>query len=346
MVKKIFFILILVFSILFLTSAVYAGEVKATDSNVSSDNSKVSSKAFTPSSDPIKQISTSKSTFKAGTIVKIKVVTSKSVKSVSANIAGKGTYKLKKSSANVWQHNLKTKGYKTGKYKLNIKVVDFKKKSFKKHKVLNVDNIPPKIRSISSNVKVITAGNPFYIEAITDKTSKKVVAKVRGKTIPFKLSPMSSNGKVHNSSNSNNWTLNAKINYKEIGTLTVNIQVSDSVGNVAKKIISIKSNPRYVYWNGTLLYNNPTLAHYSNPSNAYQKSINELSKYVRVYEGSTGYPHTLGITYNNGQKATRVIIAYKDPFVVYHEMAHVLNWKWSEYQCDLYAYKKVGYWII
>ena len=86
---------------------------------------------------------------------------------------------------------------------------------------------------------------------------------------------------------------------------------------------------------------------YPNPTNAYEESVNELSKYATVYEGDTGEPDALGITYREeyGDKVEYiVIIDEKDPFVVYHEMAHVLNWGWSEYDCDWYAYNRTGYW--
>lgn len=335
LIKKIFLALILVFSILLITSAVCGAEVKDSDSN------NIIS--------PIKKISASKSTFKAGTTVTIRVTTTKSVKSVSTSISGKSgySYKLKKSNSGIWYYNLKTKNLKTGRYKLNIKAVDSKKKAYKKYIYLNVDNVAPKIQSLKSNVSSITAGTPFSIETIADNTSKKVVAKVRGKTVSFKASPIAANNtKGYSSSKSNNWTFTGKISYKEIGTLAVTVHVYDSVGNVAKKTLYIDSIPPLVYWNGTLLQNSPVKIYYSNPTNAYQKSINTLNNYVKVYEGYAGNRYTLGITYYNGYRATKVIIAYKDPFVVYHEMAHVLNWRWSEYQCDFYAYKKVGYWIL
>jgi len=324
-------------------------EASAIDSNdTAASNVMPSSKALDSSTSPIKKVYTSKSTFKAGTTVKIKVATTKSVKSVSVSIVGKSKYnhRLKKSGTGLWYCNLETKGLKTGKYKLNVKAVVSKKKTYKKHVYLTVDNVAPKIRSIKSNSTKITAGTPFYIEAIADKSSKKVLVKVRGKTILFKASPMAVNKKSFNSSNSNNWTLNAKISYKEIGTLTINVYVYDSLGNYVKKTLYIKSSPRYVYWNGTLLKNSPVKAHYHNPINDYQRAINLLSNYVNVYEGYAGGIHTLGVTHHNGYKVTRVVIAYKDPFVVYHEMAHVLNWRWSEYQCDVYAYEKVGYWVL
>ena len=336
MIKKIFFVLILVFSLLLVTGTVCGAEVKDTGSNNTTS--------------PIKKISISKPTFKAGTTVTIKVITTKSIRSVFTSITGKSgySYKLKKSSSSsIWYYNLKTKGLKTGKYKLNIKAVDFKKKTYRSYVYLAVDNVAPKIQSLKSSASSITAGTPFSIEAITDKTSKKVVAKVSGKTIFFKSNPINlNNTKGYNNSNSNNWTFTGKISYKEVGILTITVYVYDSVGNVAKKTLYINSYPRYVYWNGTLLMDSPIKVYYSNPANAYQKSIDTLNKYVKVYEGYAGNRNTLGITYYNGFKATKVIIAYKDPFVVYHEMGHVLNWQWSEYQCDLFAYKKVGYWIL
>jgi len=87
---------------------------------------------------------------------------------------------------------------------------------------------------------------------------------------------------------------------------------------------------------------------YPNPTNDYERSVNELSKHATVFEGDTGKPDTLGITYRDeyGDRVEyTVIIDKKDPFVVYHEMAHVLNWEWSEYYCDWYAYNRTGYWV-
>ena len=335
MFKKVFFALILVFFIILITGTVYGAEIKDHDAN--------------DYTNPIKKIFASKSHFRAGTVVTIKVTTTKSIKSVSTSITGENghNYKLKKISNGIWYYDLKTKGLKTGKYKLNIKATDSKNKSYKKYIYLNVDNVAPKIKSLKPNENTITAGTLFSIEAITDNTSKKVVAIVMGKAISFKVNHIDvKNTKGYSNSNSNNWTFTGKIRYKEIGTLAIVVYVYDSVGNVAKKTIYIKSNPRYVYWNGTLLQNSPIKAYYSNPTNNYQKSINTLNNYVTVYEGYIGNGYTLGITYYNGYKFTKVIIAYEDPFVVYHEMGHVLNWGWSEYQCDLFAYKKVGYWLL
>lgn len=344
MFKKIFVVLILVFSVLLISGTVFGAEVKHSDSSYKSS---ISSKSIKISPNPIKNISTTKSTFKAGNKIKIKVTTTKSVKNVYTRISGKGTYKLKKSNNNVWYYNLRTKGYKTGKYNIIIKATTYKNNIYKKNKYFKVDNIPPKLYSLKSNVKSIKAGNPFHIEVITDKTSKKVIAKVRGKIIYFKSNSIyKNNTQGYNNHNAMNWTFNGKISYKEIGNLNITVYAYDSIGNIVKKSLYIKSIPVYVRWNGTVLMNNPTkIYYYSNPINSYQKSINVLSKYVKVYEGYAGSNYILGITYNNGYKATKVIIAYKDPFVVYHELGHVLNWKWSEYQCDLYAYKKVGYWL-
>ena len=345
MIKKIFFLLIIIFSILLITGAVSGVEQKNDNYNTSL-NSTNSSKNLKLSNNIINQISTSKSTFKAGTTIEIKVSAEKSAKSVSADIQGKGTFNFKKNQNGIWYYNLKTIKYKTGSYKLNIKAFDYKKKVHKKYTYLNVNNIPPKIRSLKSNVTSITAGDSFSIELITDKNSKKVIGKVGNTTILFKLNPINVNSKGYNNSNSNNWTFNGKISYKEIGNLSIKVYAYDSVGNVAKKSIHVKFNPVYVYWDGSLLHNDPYKVNYYNPTNAYQKSVNILSKYVAVYEGYAGNKYTLGITYHNGYKSAKVIIAYKDPFVVYHEMGHVLNWQWSEYQCDVFAYKKLGYWIL
>jgi hypothetical protein len=354
MYKKVFFLLVIVISLLFLVGVVSASEVdnvasKNTSSSTNSINLTIKNSTSELLSTSYKypnlknkvQISKSKSIFKAGTKIKIVVQTDNSVKKISGSIKGKTTQIFKKHKNGYWYSYLKTKGYKTGTYSFNVKAVDNKKKIYRNSTQLKVDNIPPKVFSLKSSAKTVTAGTPFYLENIADKSSKKVVAKVNGKTFKFVLNPTS-----NKTTNMKNWTLNAKINYKVLGNLKINVYTYDSAGNYIKKTINIKSVPRYVFWDGTVLYSKPVKVYYSNPVNIYQKSINILSKYVNVYEGYAGNSYTLGITYIFNAKAQRVIIAYKDPFVVYHEMGHVLNVKWNEYKCDLYAYKKTGYWIL
>jgi len=371
MYKKVFLSLCLILSITFVVGAVSATENDSIfkDDSISKNdsihldnsivdelgkvatNSKskiVSSKPKTIQKTKIKTISKSRSIFKAGTKVKISVSVDKSVKKVSGSIVGKSNTKFKKIGYNFkkikgkWYCYLNTKGYKTGAYTFKIKAVDGKKNIYRKSTSLNVYNKPPKVFSLKTNTKKITAGTRFHLESTSDKSSKKVIAKVRGKTFNFKEHAIHS----HDNTNKRNWTLNGKLSYKEIGNLKIRVYTYDSLGNCLKKTIRIKSSPRYTYWNGSVSSNRPTIAYYTNPINAYQRSINELNKYVTVYEGYAGNEYTLGITYMGRLRTNRVIIAYKDPFVVYHELAHVLNWSWSEYQCDLYAYNKVGYWLL
>ena len=309
--------------------------------DIYSSKSKVaSSKRMNLVKNKIKNIYKSKSTFKAGTSVKITVTADKSIKRVSGSISGKGNYKFKTASGK-WYCYLNTNGYKTGHYIFKIKAIDKKNKIYEHSTSLTVNNAHPKVISLKTTTKKITAGTPFYLENIADKSSKKVIAVIRGKTFYFKQRLLNSND-----TNKKNWTLTGKLNYKEIGDLKVSVYTYDSLGNYNKKTITIKSVPKYVYWNGTISYNRPTIAYYSNAKNTYQKSINELSKHVAVYEGYAGDSRTLGITYMGRFRTNRVVIAYKDPFVVYHEMGHVLHWDWSEYQCDLYAYQKLGYWLL
>lgn len=88
---------------------------------------------------------------------------------------------------------------------------------------------------------------------------------------------------------------------------------------------------------------------YPNPVDDYQKSVNELSYYANVSEGYTGNSTTLGYTewtYYGYASNYNVVIAYRDPFVVYHEMAHVLNSNWNESICNEFAYNKTGYYIV
>ena len=334
MFKKVVFALFLIFSLILLMGAVSGAEVIGSDFK------------NTPPNSMIKEVKLSKQEFKAGTNVAVKVRTSKSIKSVSGYVAG-NSYKFKKNKQGIWYSNLKTNKYNTGIYSLKIIAVDGRKKVYRSNAYFSVDNIPPRIISSNSNVTSVTGGDPVFIETITDKSSKKVVAKVGGKTFYFRQNNIDiNNNRGLTNSNANNWTLNAKIGLENIGNLAIVIYAYDSVGNVDKKTLYIKSTPRYAFWNGTVLHNKPIRIYYSYPVDDYQRSINYLNKYVTVYEGYAGSFRTLGITYYVNKKPIRVIIAYKDPFVVYHELAHVLNWRWSEYQCDLYAYKNVGYWIL
>ncbi|RBQ22462.1 hypothetical protein ALNOE001_19550 [Candidatus Methanobinarius endosymbioticus] len=348
--KKKALILCMIISILLIVGTVSAVEAKViskkdTNSSTGFKSLSDSSKSINTNINKIKSISKSKSIFKAGTKVKISISTDKSIKNVIGSIKGKGTSQFKKDKKGNWYSYLNTKGYRTGNYIFNIKTIDNKKKSFKKSTSFTVDNTPPKVFSLKSSSKIITAGNPFSIQNIADKSSKKVIAKIKGKNFKFTLNPMHGN-KTDDNTNKNNWTLNAKLNYKVIGKLNIAVYTFDSLGNYVKNKINIESVPLYVFWNGTISRSNPVKVSYSNPKDTYQKSVKALSKYVTVYEGYAGTNYTLGITYIRKSKPQHVIIAYKDPFVVYHEMGHVLNWKWSEYQCDLFAYKKTGYWII
>lgn len=358
MYKKFFLVLTLLISLLITLSVVSATDInehtnqtnnQTRNNNIndyntqklSSNISSIDSKSLSMNRNKILGIKKSKEVVKAGGKIKIRIDTSNSIKKVHGYITNKKSYKFKKSNYGYWYYYLNTKNYKSGKYKLILKVIDSKNVIYKDLTYFRVDNIPPKVISVKSNVKSIIAGNTFYIKNIADNTSKKVFAKIRGNKYYFLLDDISNKNTKYKT-----WNLNAKISYKEIGTLEIAIYTYDSVGNYVKKTIYVKSVPYYVEWNNTVLLNNPIKVYYNNPKDNYQKSINELSKYVSVFEGYAGNDYTLGITYNNGIKATRVIIAYMDPFVVYHEMGHVLNWKWTEYQCDYYAYKRTGYWIL
>jgi len=284
----------------------------------------------------IKKIDKSKSVFKSGTRITLEVFTDKSIKSVSGSIYGKSSYRFIKGKSGYWYYKLNTKGFKTGDYKVNIRAIDNKNKVYRSSSYLTADNVPPKIYTVSTNVKVINAGNPFTVNASADNSTKKIIASIRGKNYSFKYL------------NDTQWSLNVKLSYKEIKTINISVSAYDSVGNIAKRDTSIQSKPKVIYWNGSVLANKKYKVSYPNPTNAYEKSINLLSKYASVYEGYAGDCYTLGITYRvtySKKVKYSVTIAYKDPFVVYHELAHVLNWSWSEYNCDWYAYNKTGYWI-
>ncbi|BBL62740.1 hypothetical protein MARBORIA2_10700 [Methanobrevibacter arboriphilus] len=355
MYKKFFLILILSFFILVSFSAVHATNnnednnqtIDNTSSslNVNSSSSNSTStnfKTLNKDKNKIEKITKSKSVFKTGTKIRINVYTVSSIKKVQGYITGKKTFKFKKNNNGIWYYYLNTKKFKSGKYKVSVRAFDSKNNIYKKYTNFTVDNKPPKVVSVKSSAKSVIAGRPFCIVNIADSSSKKVIAKIKGNKYYFKFNGYIDNKKLKNYKN---WTLNTKINYKVLGTLNISVYTFDSAGNYLKNNIYVKSIPYYVKWNQTVLLTKPIQIYYSNPKNAYERSINELSKYVNVYEGCAGTNYTLGITYNNGIKATRVIIAYMDPFVVYHEMGHVLNWKWTEYQCDYYAYKRTGYWI-
>lgn len=86
--------------------------------------------------------------------------------------------------------------------------------------------------------------------------------------------------------------------------------------------------------------------HYPNPSNSYEKAIEELNNYVPVFEtnkasGSVIYHGEAFYKVIDGKKVYyKVNIYTKHPFVVYHEMGHVLNPDWSDIDCDRFAYSK------
>jgi len=278
----------------------------------------------------------SKSVFKAGTKINLKIYTDKSVKLVTGKISGKTGYIFTKTNSGYWNYNLNTKNFKNGVYIVNITAIDTSNKVYKSLAVLTVDNVPPKLFSVSTNVKSVNAGNQFTVFASADNTTTKIVATIRGQKYSFKYL------------NGTQWSSKIKLSYKEINTIIIIVKAFDSAGNFAKKDTYIVSKPKIVYWNGSLLTNKKRSVKYPHPNNDYEKSIKELSKYAKVYEGFAVDDRTLGITYriSHGKKVQyAVTIAYKDPFIVYHELAHVLHWKWNEYTCDRYAYNKTGYWI-
>ena len=350
MYKKILNFVFFIILIVSVTGVVYGSEVedslsykeRSVQNNNTSNNHTVliESKSFSldnsSSVNKIQKISKSKSVFKSGAKITLKVYTDKSIKSVSGSIYGKSSYKFTKSKSGYWHYKLDTKRFKTGDYKFNIKAIDSKNKVYKSSSYLTADNIPPMIYTVSTNVRTINAGDPFTVHASADNSTKKIIASIRGKKYSFTYL------------NDTQWFLDVKLSYKEIKTITILVSAYDSVGNVAKRDTYIESKPKVVYWNGSLLTNKKYKVSYPNPTNAYEKSVNSLSKHATVYEGYAGDRYTLGITYKTSYAKKvkySVTIAYKDSFIVYHELAHVLNWKWSEYNCDWYAYNKTGYWI-
>ena len=345
MYKKIFIFVFFIILIVSISGAVYGAEMERNSVSykkfsIQDNNVFYESKSFTPASnssiDKIQKISTSSSVFKSGTNIYLKVYTDKTIKSVSGHISGKNNYKFTKTKSGLWYYKLKTKNFKTGHYKVNIKAIDSKNKVYKSSTYLTANNTPPTIYSVSTNLRTISAGDPFTIYASVCNSTKKIVASIRGKNYGFK------------SFNETHWSLDVKLSYKEINTIAIQVKAQDSLGNVAKRDTYIDSKPHFVYWNGSILTNRKYKVSYPNPTNDYEVSINKLRKYATVYEGFAGNQRTLGITYRigSGKKVKyTVTIAYKDPFVVYHELAHVLHWSWSEYKCDWYAYNKTGYWI-
>ncbi|MDR2967862.1 MAG: hypothetical protein LBU74_07955 [Methanobacteriaceae archaeon] len=349
MYKKILTFAFFIILIVSITSVVYGAEIDENSvyynkigiqNNTDSNNLFLESKSFAiynnSSLNKIQMISTSNSIFKSGTNIYLKVYTDKTIKSVLGRISGKNTYKFTETKSGFWYYNLKTKNFKTGNYKVNIKAIDSRNKVFKSSTHLTANNIPPKIYSVYTNVSSIRGGDPFKVYASADNSTKKIVASIRGQNHGFKKL------------NDTHWSIDIKLSYKEINTIIILVNAYDSIGNVAKRETFIESKPNFAYWNGSLLSNNKNKVSYPNPTNTYEKSINLLSKYATVYEGFAGNHYTLGITHrmDYGKKTKyAVTIAYKDPFVVYHELAHVLHWSWSEYKCDWYAYNKTAYWM-
>lgn len=87
-----------------------------------------------------------------------------------------------------------------------------------------------------------------------------------------------------------------------------------------------------MYWDGTLLSYKARRVYYDSPKNVYERAMEELrGKYAIIWECRASEPDwqdTVGITYKTGYgriTTYKVIISYKDPFVVYHEMTHILN---------------------
>jgi hypothetical protein len=335
MYKKVLIFIFFTISIVNITGVVYGGEIQenpiyykklSIHENNTSNNGTINK---------IQKITKSKSVFKTGTKITLRVYTDNSIKSVSGYISRKNSYKFIKSKSGYWYYNLNTEKFITGDYEVDIIAIDKKNKIYESSTYLTVDNVAPMIYSVSTNVKIINAGDSFIVYTSADNSTKKVVASVRGKNYSLKYS-------------NDTWYLNTKLSYKEINTIIIWIYAYDSVGNLAKKATYIESNPITVNWQGNLLTNNKYGVYYPNPTNAYERSVKLLSKYATVYEGYAGSKKILGVTYRNsyGKKVRySVTIAYKDPFVVYHELAHVLHWSWSEYNCDWYAYNKTAYWI-
>jgi len=347
MYKKIFIFVFCFVFIVSISGIVYGSETnekliydKIGIKDKNGPNVLIESKSFVldsgSSANKIQKVHVSRPVFKAGTKINLRVYTDKSIKSISGSISGKSKYKFTKTKHGFWQHSLNTKGFKTGDYKVNIVAIDSKRKVHKSSTLLTANNVAPKIYSVSTNTTLINAGDPFTINVSAENSTKKIVAEIRGKNYSFKYL------------NDTDWQLNVKLSYKEISSINISVNAYDSLGNVAKRNTFIDSKPHFVYWSGSLLTHKKHKISYPNPRNEYERSINQLSKHATVYEGFAGDHRTLGITYRISQgKNVRytVTIAYKDPFVVYHELAHVLNWRWSEYNCDWYAYNKTGYWI-
>jgi hypothetical protein len=84
--------------------------------------------------------------------------------------------------------------------------------------------------------------------------------------------------------------------------------------------------------------------HYSHPITPYQKAVNELGRYVPVYETQipdNEHGNVIGQTqFDSNGKPVRVLIEAKDPGVVYHEMYHVIMRGGTEPDADKYATSK------
>lgn len=284
----------------------------------------------------IKNIFQSKNSFKSGDNFYLKVFTDNSIQTVFGAI-NKNKYSFKKSTNNCWYCKVNTKKFKSNNYNFKIKAIDKNYKNYYKHIYFTVDNTPPKIFSLFTNEKTTIAGDPFTVTLVSDNSSKKAIAVINGKKFSLK------------SFSNTVWASTINIDYRYLGNIKIKVYVSDNLGNIAKKTTYFKAIPRYVSWNESILTNKRAKISYPNPKNDYEKSVKILSRYATVYEGFAGDKFTLGITYKEIRgRSVRydVIIAYKDPFVVYHELAHVLRWGWSERNCDWYAYNKTGYWIL
>lgn len=132
--KKFFLILILSFFIFVSFSAVHATNnnennnqtIDNTNSSfnvnsLSSNSTSTTFKTLNRNTNKIEKITKSKSVFKAGTKIKVKVYTLSSIKKVQGSITGKKTFKFKKNNNGIWYYYLNTKKYKSGKYKLYVK---------------------------------------------------------------------------------------------------------------------------------------------------------------------------------------------------------------------------------
>lgn len=77
----------------------------------------------------------------------------------------------------------------------------------------------------------------------------------------------------------------------------------------------------------------------------YNEAVSELSQYAVVIETTipdSEQGNVVGQTQFWSNGTIIVLIEIKDPFVVYHEMGHVLHPEWNEEQCDNFAILKTG----